>query len=628
MSAHVIDMPTGGNGLRVKGGVTVGVEADEEATEPDGDSLRRVFALSSNQGAASKPLRQSPSDVVCNHLYGIAMWAVIIAHILVEKGTMSPGTNTPSPFYTNNGDVFKLTAPVMLWCLPAFFFVPGWKDAVQPPSSWRDAAISIAFTGAMGLVLKLPMLIEAHADVSWLVQNVMVYRVAGYSLHLCLRGASPTVRTAGPIVLGLITFEIGRLVRGITLADRSAVLWPLDEPSLDQRAGKEWLYDLFSGRMVASMWAYYALLPRLLPPAAFAPLPTRPFFSLGGKLTVSVGTAARLIACLVIVICTLALFYGKHILGPTLFPYLASAGQSSNTNYLALLMLPAIIILLPRTPSVISALGERTFVCLLLHFAIICSVFFDLRRVADFFSFSCNSSGESSDPANDPYALQRWCLPSESFLRTHPSNYSEPTAMTVFKVILAFLLQVATSFHLRLAPAPAWLSDRVPSGRWYSRLGTCQFPFLDFPSARAAAASWVLLLLLGVVRVPPVPYQPAAAVPNGTINTLLSAHATASPSAHVDTRPWSVQASSLRLVANSSSLLTDEASAVNAKRERLRIEVRTQPTNALTAPLAELIQPDALLGGLKPQASLGQEMRLQPVQQMQAHPGAQPVREA
>jgi len=460
----------------------------------------------------------------------------------------------------------------------------------------------------------------------------MVYRVAGYSLHLILRGASPTMRAAGPLVLGFVTLEIGRFVRGITLADQSAELWPLDEGPLDQRAGKEWLYDLFSGRNLASMWAYYALLPRLLPPAAFAPLPTRPFFSFGGRLAVSVGTAARLIASLVIAICTLALFYGKHLLGPTLFSYLVSARQSSNTNYLALLMLPAIIILLPRTPSFISALGERTFVCLLLHFAIICSVFFDLRRIADFFAFSCNSSGESSDPANDSYLLQRWCLPSESFLRTHASDYSEPAALTVFKVLIACLLQIATSFHLRLAPAPAWLSGRVPSGRWYSRLGgTCQFPFFDFPSPRAAAASWVLLLLLGVVRVPPVPYQPAAAVPNATINTLLPADATASPSAHVDTHPWSVQASSLRLVANmanSSSLLTDEAPAVNAKAERLRTEVSTQPTNALTAPLAELIQPDALLGGLTPHASFGHEMRLQPVQQMQGHPGALPVREA
>jgi len=294
-------------------------------------------------------------------------------------------------------------------------------------------------------------------------------------------------------------------------------LWPLTRP-LQQ----SWLSLLFEGRYLVSLWPYFTLLPRLvsflLPTTAFKRLPTETWCTLQRRicgtdhvLTLSTATvirsAALLIFTLAAVLClrsamnydALVRTGGNGFLVNVEALFLRVQAQQNMTCYVGFLMLPAISLLMPVRPSFVSALGERTFMGLFVHFCIVCGPLFDVRWISQLFGYNCDAwrgkawSGDISQHQQPTSTELRLCLPPSASLSA-PYNYSpemQPFAFSVFYCLLAFVIQVVSSFHMILY-RPAW---------WPGAPSWLRLPYADYPKPRVAIGAWLLLILLGVIRV-------------------------------------------------------------------------------------------------------------------------------
>jgi len=276
------------------------------------------------------------------------------------------------------------------------------------------------------------------------------------------------LRDAAPVLLGALSLLVGLANELVRFG------WPL---AADQNRVTTWEYfrsDVISGQRFASCWHFYCLGPILMPSSMLKPLGqdhqavlTRviwmliltatiwAFQAVGGSLSVTVQVGDILAAPEI---------HGMSLLS---YPLIAALGH-----------------LVPSRPSLVSQVGGLTFMCLLVHWSLI---------------LWSHGIGRA-----DPW---KYLLDQSTSAHAHGGRWGDIQDVIVVMTIAA-LVMLATSFSIGRAAVPRLL-QQIPGPTWLQPVRHFRPPYPQFPSVRAAMASWIILLLLGFIQMYPSSSSPA-----------------------------------------------------------------------------------------------------------------------
>jgi len=165
----------------------------------------------------------------------------------------------------------------------------------------------------------------------------------------------------------------------------------------------------------------------------------------------------RLLSAVVVVVCA---WIAQQVKCSSAAPWLLDIGL------LLYPMLVGIGHLIPSRASVLSALGDYTYICLLLHW-------FLIRHLLYFGAGAAFSQMGSA--CHDAYG-----------------GVWGPRVASLFIGFIAFVLQVATSFRFQLVKLPAFCTKGL--SRRFAFLTRAWVPLPVSPEPRAAVVAWLFLL--------------------------------------------------------------------------------------------------------------------------------------
>lgn len=410
---------------------------------------------------------RSPTAARCGHFYALLMFCVVVRHVVHKYQQHSQLLTSvhlwPAPLRGVHN-------ALGLVAIPGFVTVAGWRDLAEPPRTLRALAFRVGAPLAICMLMEFalpPILRHVYAGLgvsadavhrqsvlpyygSWLILLVALCRLA---LYTALRMRVP------PAALGVVA--VGAHF-ACALFDCP---WPL------RRYGRRVEHGAgLVGPVLSAYWQFYAALPLLLPRSYLRPIDEtwrgraalvrtccalyvlaasawaldhfntefssaadrRRYGCDGGNRTRTRGLATRLIAdgC-------------AHWTTEDVWQDVVHNGLSAS-------VIVALGHLMPSTPTLLSAVGECSVVCLIVHLCLWGLLWPTIWQAVE--------ASARLTPAVLPLVVLFGC---------------------------ALLVQLATSFHLGLS-APCCGRSRV------------RVPFIRPPSGAAFAFSWAVLLALKV----------------------------------------------------------------------------------------------------------------------------------
>jgi len=433
--------------------------------------------------------KKTPEDyVMMSHMYWLAMYGIIYHHVELSIWNL----NIPKGAYSYvPPDLRSINLIYMMIdgvALPSFTFLAGLNDVRYPQTHWKGAVRKIVLGLVLGFLLKLPNVWGA-GDISWLILNLCVYRAIYLPFQLVQHRLPASADVVYTVAVALITFGVHMTCKATDCP------WPL--------ALNDDFRGVYSGKLLANYWIYYALFPRIIPSSAFRPM-TKGWWALCGKKFERVASL-RLVAFTLAVLSALFLglmyhewrdWSGVHGMNDRSTNLWASTLALS----LCFLFIVSSGHMFPGSPTLLSLAGECSYMCLLLHWSLL--------------------NGPVASFGPEPWDQLHLIL----------VHLSMPSFLITLADVLIFAgfclaLQLACSFSLTLTQPvkpfrwPIHLCSKllcVRSNSSFERLSalTCRFPVFHAPIPRATALSWLILLLFGFIG--PLKWPQASTPANST----------------------------------------------------------------------------------------------------------------
>jgi len=435
---------------------------------------------------------RSPTEARRGHLSWLLMFAVVVRHVVHKyqqhSQLLTKARLWPTPLQGAHNSLG-------LFAIPGLITIVGWRDMAEPPRTLRalrhKVGMPLAICAVMEYVLP-PLLTQSYAalgfdDKAVHVQAMLPYFGSWLLLFLALcrlaLAASAALRLPRPALgaLAIATHFVCAL---------APCPWPLKRYGRHFERPRGVLAVV--GPVVSAYWPFYAALPLYLPGSYLGPIQE---FRRGGRWCVGplrVGRPAMVrgaCALYVVLVCSWALDgfntefsaaadrrrygceadkYDSRSAEARTMPlgeWLVSEGCAAFSwadiwqdvwhNLLSASVIVALGHLMPSTPSLLSAVGECSLVCLLVHLCL-------------------------------------WGILWPSVWQAVEASAALSTCVMPLATLLSasLLIQIATSFAFGLTPP--LLGGATPCASWL------RLPIIRPPSLAAFLASWVTLLALGL----------------------------------------------------------------------------------------------------------------------------------